>query len=96
MIVILLCYNDNHRKKIQIIDFAGMKSDWDGWSKNFLARAKHKGYKKLLTGKGDHVGVDKILTQDEYNLAVAGNSEQDKAIVTVRQMIKMAYENVIL
>ena len=49
-----------------------------------------------MTGKGDQVGVNKIPAQDEHDLAVAGNSEQVKAIVTVGQMNEMASEDIIL
>ena len=42
------------------------------------------------------VEVDKIPTQDEYDLALAGNSEHGKAIVIVWQMHKLAYEDIIL
>ena len=73
-------------KNIHIIEFCGKKSDWDGWFETFLALAKCKGYKKLLTGEGDQVGDNNIPTQDEYDLAVADNSEQDKFLVTDGQM----------
>ena len=83
-------------KSIHIIEFSGKRSDWDDWFAKFLAWAKCKGYKKLLTVQGDLVEVDKISTQDEYDLSVAGNSEQDKANVNVGQMNKLAYEYIIL
>ena len=49
-----------------------------------------------MTGKEDPVGVNKILTQNEYDLAVAGNSEQDKAILILWQLIELAYEDFLL
>ena len=66
----------------------------NGWSEKFLAWAKCKGCKKLLTGEGDQLGFNKIPTQDEYDLTVAGNFEQDKALVAVRQMNKLVYEDI--
>ena len=50
----------------------------------------------LLTGERYLVGVNKIQTQDEYDLTVARNSEHDKAIVTVGRMNELAYEDIIL
>ena len=38
-------------KAIRVLEFSGKKSDWEGWSEKFLARAKRKGYKQLLLGK---------------------------------------------
>ena len=72
------------------------KRDWDDESDKFLVQAQHKGYKKLLTGKGDQVGVSKIPTQNEYDLAVAGNSMPDIFIVTVGQLNELAYEDIML
>ena len=34
-----------------MIEFSGRTTDWEGWSEKLLARAKRKGYKKLLIGK---------------------------------------------
>ena len=51
--------------------------------------AKCEGYKKLLMVKGDHVGVNKITTQNVYDLAVAESSEEEKAN-------ELAYEDIVL
>ena len=58
-----------------IIEFSGKKSDWDGWCEKFLAWTKQRGHKKLLAGKGDQIVFNKIPTQEEYDSAVARNSE---------------------
>ena len=73
-------------KGIHLIEFSGKKSDWCAWSEKFLAWARCKDCKKLLTRKEGQIGVNKIPTQDVYNFAVAVNSEQDIVIVTVRQL----------
>ena len=36
-----------------------------------------------------------MLTQDEYELAMAGNTAQDKEIATIRQTNELAYEDII-
>ena len=36
---------------IQVIPFTGKTEEWAVWSEKFLARAKKKGYKEILTGK---------------------------------------------
>ena len=82
-------------KCIQIIEISGKKSDWDGWSE-IVRAGKHNGFKKLLTGKGDLVGFNKIQTQDKFDLAVPGNSEHHKTIMIVGQMNELAYEDIIL
>ena len=46
--------------------------------------------------KRDQVGVNKIPTQDEDDLAVAGNSDQDKTIVTDGQVNELAYGDILL
>ena len=68
-------YNDSKEKSIQIIEFFGKKNDWDCRSEKFLAWTKCKVYKKFLTGKEDQVEFNKVPSQDEYDLAVAGNSQ---------------------
>ena len=36
---------------IKVIPFSGKAVDWPVWSEKFLARARRKGYKKILLGK---------------------------------------------
>ena len=38
-------------KTIRVIPFDGSKSQWGVWEEKFLARAKRRGYKKLLLGE---------------------------------------------
>ena len=47
-----------------MINFLGRTSDWEGWSENFLARSKKKGYKKLLTGK-ENIPTAKVKKKAE-------------------------------
>ena len=62
-------------KSVRIIEFSGKQADWDGWSKKFLARAKHRGYKGLLLGR------DKVPTQEQLVLAETSSSDSDKKIL---------------
>ncbi len=55
-----------------------------------MARGKRKGYKKLLQGK------EKIQTNDEYKLAVLGNSKEDKKIKKNGDLNEEAYKDIIL
>ena len=59
-------------KTAHTIELSANKSDYDGLSEKLLGQPKCKGDKKLFTGKADHVGMDKIQTQDEYHLAWGG------------------------
>ena len=57
-----MCQDDNNKKSIPIIQFSGSKSNLDGWTEKFLAQVTFKCYKKLLTGKGDQIEIDRIPT----------------------------------
>ena len=57
----------SEEKSIRIIEFSGKQSDWDGWSEKFLAKAEHKGYKKLLLCRKNKDGYDVISTDDEFS-----------------------------
>ena len=41
---------EQEEKTVRILTFSGKQSDWDMWSKKFLAMAKRKKYKGVLTG----------------------------------------------
>ena len=41
---------DAAEKSIKIIHFSGKKDEWQVWSEKFLARARRKNYKGILTG----------------------------------------------
>ena len=58
---------------ICIIEFSVKQSDRDGWSEKFLAKAKHKGLRKLHLCRNKN-GYDVIPT-DEF---VAAEDEQNK------------------
>ena len=54
---------------IKVIPFSGKAVDWPVWSEKFLARARRKGYKKILLGKekdpDDAIDLDAITDADE-------------------------------
>ena len=57
----------SYKKSICAIKFSGKKSYWDGWLKKFLAKAKFKGYCKLLLGKKNNVGYNKVPMASKIN-----------------------------
>lgn len=77
-------------KTIRVLEFDGKTANWEGWSEKFLARAKRKGYKKLL------LGTEKIPKGDEYELAVLGSSADDKKVKKLGESNEEAYEDIIL
>lgn len=77
-------------KSIRIIEFSGKQGDWDGWSEKFLARAKRKGYKKLL------LGTEKVPTQEQIELAETSTSAPDKKIIKLGELNELAYEDIVL
>ena len=77
-------------KSIRIIAFVGKQSDWDGWSEKFLARAKRKGYKKLL------LGTEKVPTQEQIDLAESSSSSTDKKIIKLGELNELAYKDIVL
>ena len=70
-------------KAICVLEFSGKKSDWEGWSEKFLARAKRKGYKQLLLEKA------KVPTESEIT---GGDSEVKKQ----GEFNEEAFEDIIL
>ena len=54
--------SDEHgTTSIKVIPFSGKAVDWPVWSEKFLARARRKGYKKILLG-------EEVVTNDAENL----------------------------
>ena len=43
--------DEKNNTTIKVIPFSGKSVDWPVWSEKFLARARRKGYKNILTGK---------------------------------------------
>ncbi len=76
-------------KSVRIIEFSGKQLDWDGWSQNFLARAKRRGYKGLLLWK------DKVPMQEHLDLAESSSSDSDKKILKLGGVNKLAYEDIV-
>ena len=88
----------SEEKSIRIIEFSGKQSDWDGWSEKFLAKAEHKGYRKLLLCRKNKDGYDVIPTEDEFS---AAEDEQNKSAVhkttiALAKLNRQAYMDLIL
>ena len=77
-------------KSICIIEFSCKQSDWDGRSEKFLARAKCKGYKKLL------LGTEKVPMQEQIDLAKSSSSSTDKRIIKLEELNELAYKDIVL
>lgn len=88
----------SEEKSIRIIEFSGKQSDWDGWSEKFLAKAEHKGYRKLLLCKKSKSGFDIVPTESEYDAAEAKTSKDadDKKIITLAKLNRLAFMDLIL
>jgi len=77
-------------KSIRVIEFSGRTTDWEGWSEKFLARAKRKGYKKLLVGK------ETVPKVSAYADAEGKDDATSKKIVKLGDANEEAFEDVIL
>ena len=77
-------------KSIRVIEFSGRTTDWEGWSEKFLARAKRKGYKKLLIGK------ETVPKVSAYAEAEGKDDATSKKIVKLGESNEEAFEDVIL
>ena len=76
-------------KSIRVIEFSGRTTDWEGWSEKFLARAKRKGYKKLLVGK------ETVPNVSTYTDAEGKSDATSKKIVKFEDANEEAFEDVI-
>ena len=76
-------------KSIRVNNFLGRTSDWEGWSKNVLARRKRKGCKKLLTGN------DTVPTAEEYEKKAA-KGKSGYGIVRFNDLNEEAFEDIML
>ena len=56
---------------IRVIPFSGNAVDWSVWSEKFLARARRKGYKKILLG-------EEVVPDDAENLDGITNQNKKK------------------
>ena len=56
-------------KNIPMIDFLGQMSHWGRWPEKMLAKAKRRGYEKLLTRK------ETVPIFQKYKNSVAKNDE---------------------
>ena len=78
---------DEEKSSIKISEFTGKKADWPVWSEKFLARARRKGYKDVLTGKV------KIPSDSE---SIDETTDDGKAKKKARLMNELAYEALVL
>jgi len=67
------------------VEFNGTKKDWPAWSTKFLAKARRKGYKKIILG-------DETIPKDSETLDPS--TDQDK--IDIREGNEAAYEELLL
>ena len=71
----------------KIAKFNGERKSWDAWNVKFLARARKKGCKEILTG-----GVTVPKDGDETK----GSNEEQKKAVKLQRLNEEAYEDLIM
>ena len=74
----------------KVISFDGSKAKFSVWKAKTKARAKRRGYAKLLTGQ------EKNPTASEIEKASKGTSKEDKKLVQLGELNELAYEDLIL
>ena len=60
--------SDEKERTIRILPFSGKKEHWAVWEEKFLARAKRKGFKDMLLGKGNKAPKDSVDTDTSPEL----------------------------
>ena len=70
MLIITFEKMSNKEKSIHIVELLDNKADWENSSKKLLLHGNNKRYKKLLVSSGSTSGVDKIPSQDEYEITI--------------------------
>ena len=73
---------DSKEVNFRLLPFDGKKENWLMWSEKFLAKAKKKGYKKILLGK-------ETIPPDSPKVT-------DKAALQTRELNDEAYNDLIL
>ena len=81
--------NDKGTTSIRVIPFSGKAVDWPIWSEKFLARARRKGYKKILLGK-------ETVPDDSMDLSAITNADDRKRMEELRELNEDAYEDLVL
>ena len=83
--------NFQTKRRVSIIEFAGKKSDWECWPKNFSSQGKQNGYKKLST-----VTVDKSPIQAEFEQTLEDSTELGTKNIKLVELDEVAYKNRII
>ena len=74
-------------RSLRVIPFDGKPRNWDAWSEKIGAKARRRGWKKLL------IGQEKVPTQSEYEQAIL---DKDEAKTTLAELNEEAYEELVL
>jgi hypothetical protein len=78
---------DEDKTSIKISPFSGKHTDWPVWQEKFLARARRKGYKKILLGQ--------VTIPSDADTVASGTSKATE-IKKLRDQNDLAYEALIL
>ena len=78
---------DDKERTIRVIPFSGMKEHWTVWEEKFLARAKRKGYKKILLG-------DEIAPVESE--VIDPSSDEGKEKMRKKEFNELGFEELIL
>ena len=76
---------------IRVIPFSGKATEWPVWSEKFLARARRKSYKGVLTGKDQ---LPATVADDGYPVPIS--TEMTEKAKEVNEKNEEAYEDLIL
>jgi len=86
---ILKMSDDRGTTSFKVIPFSRKAVDWPVWSEKFLARARRKGYKKILLGK-------EVILEDATDLNTIIDADDKKKKEKLRELNEDAYEDFIL
>ena len=74
-------------KTIRALEFNEKASNWDAWNEKLGAKAKKRGYNKLLLGN------ETVPTQSDYNQAV---TDSDTVTIKLVHLNEEAYKDLVL
>ena len=81
---------------LRYIPFKGKKEEWDMWSQKFLAKARKKGYKELLTGKLKMKEQDDVDYEEEEEKRIEKLNEEAYYDLSSAMENKVAFAKVSL
>ena len=69
----------SEEKTVRVLPFSGLKKDWRKWQAKFVAKARMKGFKKLLTGDetvpAHDIAIDETTAQGKKDKKLLDSNE---------------------